>query len=236
MGEPGSSLPAERAAWGALSDEEVVRRVLQGDRPLYEVLVRRYNQRLYRVARAIVRDEAEAEDVMQQVYVQGYTHLAQFAGRAQFSTWLTKIAVYESLARARRRARDSPRARSARDRDDALGRLPSAEPDPEQQAWRAEVRVLLEAAIEAMPAIHRAVFVLREVEGLSTSETARCLDVSEEVVKTRLHRARGYLRAELLERAGLASATAFSLHLSRCDRIVAGVFARLSRETPAISH
>ena len=98
------------------------------------------------------------------------------------------------------------------------------------------MRVLLEAAIEAMPATHRAVFVLREVEGLSTSETARCLDVSEDVVKTRLHRARGYLRAELLERAGLASATAFSLHLSRCDRIVAGVFARLSRETPAISH
>ncbi len=236
MGEPESSLPAERAAWGALSDEEVVRRVLEGDRPLYEVLVRRYNQRLYRVARAIVRDDAEAEDVMQQVYVQGYTHLHQFAGRAQFSTWLTKIAVYESLARARRRARETPRARSAREGDDVLGRLPSAEPDPEQQAWRAEVRVLLEAAIEAIPATHRAVFVLREVEGLSTSETASCLDVSEDVVKTRLHRARGYLRAELLERAGLASATAFSLHLSRCDRIVAGVFARLARETPATSH
>src|SRR4249920_113457 len=100
MGDRETSLPAERAAEGALSDEEVVRRVLQGDRPLYEVLVRRYNQRLYRVARAIVRDDAEAEDVMQQVYVQGYAHLEQFAGRAQFSTWLTKIAVYESLARA----------------------------------------------------------------------------------------------------------------------------------------
>ncbi len=98
------------------------------------------------------------------------------------------------------------------------------------------MRVLLEAAIEAIPATYRAVFVLREVEGLSTAETAQCLDVSEDVVKTRLHRARGYLRAELLERAGAASATAFSLHLSRCDRIVAGVFARLSRETPLISH
>ncbi len=99
-----------------------MRRVLEGDRPLYEVLVRRYNQRLYRVARAIVRDEAEAEDVMQQVYVQGYAHLGQFAGRAQFSTWLTKIAVYESLARARRRARRSPAGDSRRRRRGRPGR------------------------------------------------------------------------------------------------------------------
>ena len=236
MGEAGTRSPEERAEWGALSDEEVVRRVLAGDRPLYEVLVRRYNQRLFRVARAIVRDDAEAEDVMQQVYVQGYAHLGQFAGRAQFSTWLTKIAVYESLARARRRAREAgSRARSAEDGGD-LDTVRSSEPDPEQQAWRAEVRVLLESAIEAIPAAYRVVFVLREVEGLSTSETAQCLDVSEDVVKTRLLRARGHLRDELLERAGLVSATAFPLHLSRCDRIVAGVFARLQGATPATTH
>jgi RNA polymerase sigma-70 factor, ECF subfamily len=237
MGQEETRSREERAAWGALSDEEVVRRVHAGDRPLYEVLVRRYNQRLYRVARAILRDDAEAEDVMQQVYVQAYAHLAQFAGRAQFSTWLTKIAVYESLARARRRARDvAPRGDRSGDDAGGVGSLPSSEPDPEQQAWRAEVRVLLESAIEAIPASYRAVFVLREIEGLSTSETAQCLDVGEDVVKTRLHRARGYLRAELLERAGLASARAFSLHLSRCDRIVAGVFARIQSQGPVTAH
>jgi RNA polymerase sigma-70 factor (ECF subfamily) len=237
MSQEGIRPPEDRAAWGALSDEEVVRRVLDGDRPLYEVLVRRYNQRLFRVARAIVRDDAEAEDVMQQVYVQGYAHLAQFAGRAQFSTWLTRIAVYESLARARRRTRDAgPRPAFANGGADVLGSLRSSEPDPEQQAWRAEVRVVLESAIEAIPAVYRAVFVLREIEGLSTSETAECLDVTEDAVKTRLHRARGYLRAELLERAGLASASAFSLHLSRCDRVVAGVFARLQSDEAATAH
>ena len=235
MRQPGTRPPDNDATSGALSDEEVVRRVLEGDRPLYEVLVRRYNQRLYRVARAIVRDDAEAEDVMQQAYVQAYAHLGQFGGRAQFSTWLTKIAVYESLARARRRARDAP-PRTKAGGEDILGSLPSAESDPEQQAWREEVRVLLEAAIEAIPATFRAVFVLREIEGLSTSETAQCLDVSEDLVKTRLHRARGYLRAELLERAGLASATAFSLHLSRCDRIVIGVFARLEAASAPSTH
>jgi RNA polymerase sigma-70 factor (ECF subfamily) len=237
MSQPGTTSPEERSAWSALSDDEVVRRVLAGDRPLYEVLVRRYNQRLFRVARAIVRDDAEAEDVMQHVYVQAFAHLDQFAGRARLSTWLTKIAVYESLARARRRARDAPpRARPSAREEGVLGRLRSSEPDPEQQAWREEVRVLLESAIEAIPATYRAVFVLREIEGLSTSEAAQCLDVSEEVVKTRLHRARGYLRDELLERAGLVSANAFSLHLSRCDRIVAAVFERLEHETPPATH
>lgn len=237
MDRPGMSSPEQRAEWGALSDEDVVGRVLAGDRGLYEVLVRRYNQRLFRVARAIVRDDAEAEDVMQQAYVQGYAHLGQFAGRAQFSTWLTKIAVYESLARARRRARETGRqVPEASGPDDALGSLRSPEPDPEQQAWRAELRVLLESAIEAIPATYRAVFVLREIEGLSTSETAQCLEVSEDVIKTRLLRARGHLRREILERAGLASASAFSLHLSRCDRIVAGVFARLQSATPALTH
>jgi RNA polymerase sigma-70 factor (ECF subfamily) len=232
MGQEGTRSPEERVAGGALSDEEVVGRVLAGDRALYEVLVRRYNQRLFRVARAIVRDDAEAEDVMQHVYVQAYAHLAQFAGRAQFSTWLTRIAVYESLARVRRRARHAEPRSASRDDEGGLGRLPSGDPDPEQQAFQAEVRVLLESAIEAIPAVYRAVFVLREVEGLSTAETALCLDVSEDVVKTRLRRARGYLRAELLDRAGLASASAFALHLSRCDRIVVRVFAGIEGSAP----
>lgn len=206
-------------------DEEVVARVLGGETRLFEVLMRRYNQRLFRVARSVLRDEAEAEDVMQQAYVEAYTHLGQFAGRARFSTWLTKIALHEALARLRRRGRqeglDDPGG------EDAMEKLVSTYPDPEQQMLSGQVRALLEAALDALPLRYRSVFVLREVEGLSTAESAECLGVRPDVVKTRLLRARTLLREELAQRAGVASASAFTLHLSRCDRVVAAVFAQV---------
>ncbi len=227
MARPVAGAVAERPDWTVLSDEEVVRRVRAGEGPLFEVLMRRYNQRLYRVARAILRDDAEAEDVMQHAYVEGYLHIGQFAGRSAFSTWLTKIAVYEALARVRRRGKELLVDPLPDGDEDAMSRLKSPRPDPEQQALQGEARALLEAAIDALPVGYRSVFVLREVEGMNTAETAECLAVSDEVVKTRLHRARALLRAELLARAGVAASTAFSFHLSRCDRVVAAVFARL---------
>jgi RNA polymerase sigma-70 factor (ECF subfamily) len=210
----------------ALPDDEVVRRVRRGETSLFEILMRRYNQRLYRVARAVLRDEAEAEDVMQHAYVAAYTHLDQYAGRAQFSTWLTRIAFYEALARARRRGREVVGGHWSEAGADPIGLLRSVDPDPEQQALDGEMRTLLESAVEALPATYRSVFVLREVEGLSTIETAECLQVSVDVVKTRLHRARGLLREELLERVGPASA-AYPFACPRCDRVVNAVFARL---------
>ena len=211
-------------AWEALPDEEVVRRVLEGEGALFELLMRRYNQRLYRVARAIVRDEAEAEDVMQQAYVSAYTHLAQFERRARFSTWLTRIAVHEALARRRRRQRITEMdAMPETDGDVWMAKGP----DPEQQALTGELRRALEASVDALPESHRSVFVLRDVEGLSTAETAECLGLSEDNVKTRLSRSRAMLRRELLERAGGATADVFSFHLSRCDRVVAAVLERL---------
>jgi RNA polymerase sigma-70 factor, ECF subfamily len=226
----------ERPDWRALSDEEVVRRVQAGDAPLFEVLMRRYNPRLYRVARAILRDDAEAEDVMQHAYVEGYLHIGQFAGRSSFSTWLTKIAVYEALARIRRRGKERLSDPFPDSAEDTMSTLKSPQPDPEQQALQGEVRVLLEAAIDALPVAYRSVFVLREVEGMGTADTAACLDVSGEVVKTRLHRARAMLRQDLLERAGVAASTAFSFHLSRCDRVVAAVFEQLKVVQPAKTH
>jgi RNA polymerase sigma-70 factor, ECF subfamily len=217
-------------AWEALPDEEVVRRVLEGEGALFELLMRRYNQRLYRVARAIVRDEAEAEDVMQQAYVSAYTHLAQFERRARFSTWLTRIAVHEALARRRRRERITEM--------DAMpetgGELwTSKGPDPEQQALTGELRRALEASVDALPESHRSVFVLRDVEGLSTAETAECLGLSEDNVKTRPSRSRAMLRRELLARAGGATPDVFSFHLSRCDRVVAAVLERLGLRAAA---
>jgi RNA polymerase sigma-70 factor (ECF subfamily) len=218
------------------SDEEVVARVLAGDTRLFEVIMRRHNQRLYRVARAILRDEAEAEDVMQQAYVEAYVHLAQFAGRSLFSTWLTKIAVYEALRRARRRGRDA-RVRAGEGlEEDAVNKLEARGPSPEEQAHARQVRGLLESAIDALPRIYRSVFVLREIEGLSTAETASCLRLRQDAVKTRLSRARAMLRDELLERAGAASPSVFSFHLSRCDRVVAGVLQAIELAPPPTIH
>jgi RNA polymerase sigma-70 factor, ECF subfamily len=218
---------------GTLSDEEVVRRVCAGEHALFEILMRRYNQRIYRVARSIVKDEAEAEDVMQQAYVNAYTHLDQFADRARFSTWLTRIAVYEALARLRRRRR--VREVDLSSETEGTGAvLASKQPSPEQQALTGELRVVLEGAVDALPRTSRAAFVLREIEGLSTAEAAECLGVSEDVVKTRLHRARVLLRKQLFERAGLAHHDAFTFHATRCGRVVTAVFARLKLRSPPL--
>ncbi len=211
----------------APDDEEIVRRVVAGETALFEALMRRYNQRLYRVARSILRDESEAEDVMQQAYVNAYSHLAQFAGRAKFSTWLTRIAVHEALARARRRAR-SKGIDSMSDEDDDPSAMPRDErPDPEKQAQVTELRRLLESAIDGLPAPYRSVFILREAEGLATTEVAECLDISEETVRTRLHRARALLRRRIYESTGATSSSAFAFHLSRCDRVVTRVIVQL---------
>jgi RNA polymerase sigma-70 factor (ECF subfamily) len=170
--------------------------VRDGETALFEILMRRYNQRLYRVARAILKDDGEAEDVMQQAYVNAYVHLHQFAERASFSTWLTKIAVYEALARSGRRGAVE-RLTVFESGEDTMTSIPAPAPDPEHQAFASELRSLLESAVDSLPEHHRVVFTLRQVEGLSTAETAECLGISEESVKTRLHRARAQIRNDL---------------------------------------
>jgi RNA polymerase sigma-70 factor (ECF subfamily) len=178
------------------------------------------------VARAIVRDEAEAEDVMQQAYVNAYAHLRQFDGRAQFSTWLTRITVNEAIARRRRRAlyQSIDATDTALAETVALMRPGST---PEKEAFSREISALVESAIDELPDGCREVFMLRQVEGLSTAETASSLEVSEDVVKTRLSRARAMLRRDLAERAGLAAPHSFTFARPRCDRIVAAVLARI---------
>jgi RNA polymerase sigma-70 factor (ECF subfamily) len=218
---------AGNAAVSSLTDEEIVGRVLGGEAALFEIVMRRHNQRLYRVARGILRDDGEAEDVIQQAYVNAYFHLDQFGERARFSTWLTRIAVNEALARARRRAAHLTLTGSPEMDESSMDHLASTLPNPEHQAFAGELGQLLESAIGALPESYRIVFVLREVEGLSTAETAECVDIGEDTVKTRLHRARGLLRDELYARAGVAARDAFQFHASRCDRVVAGVFERI---------
>jgi RNA polymerase sigma-70 factor (ECF subfamily) len=207
--------------WDTLTDEEVVGRVLTGQTALFEILMRRYNERMYRVARAIVRDDNEAEDVMQQAYVNAYAHLRQFAGKARFSTWLTKIAVNESLARVRRRGKYEPYDDQSSNVEPLMAE--QAPDSPERQAVSGELRAVLEWAIDRLPDGAREVFVLREVEGLSTAEVAASMGVSDDVVKTRLSRAKAALRRSVMERTGATAPDAFRFYRPRCDRVVARV-------------
>jgi RNA polymerase sigma-70 factor, ECF subfamily len=224
----GSIAVLQQAKVEGWTDEQVVEQVLAGETALFEILMRRHNQRLYRTARAILRDDAEAEDVMQDAYVRAFQHLDQFAGRAKFSTWLTRIAVNEALARSHRRSRFE----AIEDHDsygDSMPSLQSSTPDPEQRASASELNRLLESAILTLPESYRTVLVLRDVEEMNTAETAVCLQLTEENVKVRLHRARALLRRELYSRAGATSTQAFQFHAVRCDRVVKAVFERIAK-------
>jgi len=215
----------------ALSDEAVVERVLAGDTALYEVVMRRYNTRLYRVARSILKNDGEAEDVMQDAYVRAFQHLGQFAGRAKFSTWLTRIAVHEALARVHKARRFEDWDDMNENQQNEIGATPLRS-NPESETAAVEMSKILEQAIESLPEVYRAVVMMRDVEDMTTAETAECLSLSEENVKIRLHRAHGMLRKELYANARISAADAFPFHAPRCDRVVANVFARLAALEP----
>ena len=221
-----------------LTDAEVVDRVRSGDTALFEILMRRHNQRVYRVARAVVKDEAEAEDVMQQAYINAFTHLHQFEERSQFSTWLIRIALNEAFAR-RRKTQQAEMTTTRRgvevdgDRGELMDTLTSPEADPERLAYAQELHRVLEAAVDTLPQASRTVFILRDIEGLSTSETGQGLGLSDEAVKTRLHRARAMIRRAVTLRIGEVTAGAFQFYAPRCDRVVSAVLARILDADPA---
>jgi RNA polymerase sigma-70 factor (ECF subfamily) len=219
----------------ALSDELVVQRVLAGDTAMFEILMRRYNQRLYRVARSVLKDDDEAEDVMQDAYFRAYEHLRQFEGRATFSTWLTRIALHEALARKKRRGRYDELDAIEESKGDSNMIFESGKPDPEEDMAQSELRGLLENAIEGLPETFRTVVVLREIEEMSVAETAATLGLSEALVKTRLHRAHAMLRRELHARARGSLTDLYAFHAVRCDRVVKAVFERIERQASARS-
>jgi RNA polymerase sigma-70 factor (ECF subfamily) len=192
---------------------------------------------VYRTARAIVKDERDVEDVMQQAYVNAFTHLHQFEERSQFSTWLTRIVLNEAFGRRRKLASDfaaSAPDDSVQDPGAFMERVTSPQPDPERQAYAGELRRVLEEAVDALPESYRTVFMLRDIEGLTTSETGEGLGLGEEAVKTRLHRARAMIRRAVSARIGVGAPAAFQFEAPRCDRVVAAVFARILRPSGEI--
>jgi len=218
--DTGAVLPADTSP--DPSDDDVLARVRGGDIDSFEIVMRRYNQRVYRTVRAILRDEDEALDVMQEAYVNAFAHLAEFSGRARFSTWLTRIAVHEAFARLRKRKR----VESLDDTESEELLMASPVLGPENRASDGELRTLLEEAVDGLPEAFRTTFVLRSVEQLSVAETAEVLGIPEETVKTRLHRARERLQSSLSNRVGDTRPSLFGFHRPRCDRVVVNVLSR----------
>lgn len=201
------------------TDEALVARCRTHDDAAVRALISRYNRRLYRIARSIVRDDSEAEDVVQAAYVRAFTELHRFRGDAAFGTWLTRIAVNEALGRLRRRRPIAPMVDTAAG-DDA---------NPERAMAQQELHALLERSIDRLPSTFRTVFVARMVEGLSVEETAVLFDLRPETVKTRVHRARARLKADLTRHLGPLVTGAFAFDGARCSRMTEQVMADLRR-------
>ncbi|MCB9592850.1 MAG: RNA polymerase sigma factor [Sandaracinaceae bacterium] len=208
------------------TDARVIEQVLKGDKERFEVLMRRYNQRLFRVARSILREDAEAEDAVQQSYLAAYMSLGQLSDPERFGGWMTRITVREALRRRGRR----PGLFLV---DGMLDQAPElAPPGPEERIAGLQLRAALESAIDSLPEAYRTVVVMRDVQELSTRETAEALAVSEESVRVRLHRARRALQAAVEERTDVALGEVFGFAGERCDRIAARVLAAIRDMTP----
>jgi RNA polymerase sigma-70 factor (ECF subfamily) len=214
-----------------IDDAALARRVSERDPGSFELLMRRHNRRLYRVARAMLRDGAEAEDALQDTYLAAYQAMDGYRGQASLATWLSRVLVNQCLARLRRQARRDnivPMVAMADAGEQEAHAMPSRESEtPDSALVRAELRAVLERKLDALPEAFRTVFVLRCVEELSVEQTSQVLDVPEATVRTRLFRARAMLRESLAQEIDLAERDVFTFGGEHCDRVVAAVLARL---------
>ena len=227
------TLQPGRAADAPETDTALVARARHRDEAAIRELVRRNNPRLFRTARSVLRDDAEAEEVVQETYLRAFTTLDRFRGEAAFATWLTRIALNEAYGRLRRRraqvglAALETRAGMGGGGIVIFPTTPREAPTPEAEAGRAEVRQVLEAAVDRLPEPYRPVFVLRDIQGLGTAETATALGIPEATVRTRLHRARRLLRDEIARALTPRFADLFPFGGRHCarmgDRVIAGL-------------
>ena len=206
-------------------DSELLERARQGDASAFDMLIRRHDKHLYRIARSVLPDDAEAEDAVQEAFIRAFTGLRNFRGSASLRTWLTRIVLNEAIRRRGRRpsmvelgALHAAQERTRRPAHSAA--LRAREQDPERAAAQGQIRKMLEKAIDSLPAAFRIVFVMRDVEEFSTAETATLLGLQEETVKTRLHRARRMLRESLGEQLAAALKDVFPFERPRCDALV----------------
>ena len=215
--------PEEITGQSSVSDEELIVSILRGEKNLYAVIVRKYNQRLYRVGLAILNDDREVEDAMQAVYVNAYTSLKNFVFKASFSTWLTRIMINECFLRLKKRTRTSIMIDGYLENQTQLQMENPA--TPFTSTTNSELRAILDQAIRQLPEMYRTVFVLREIENLSVSETQECLSLTESNVKVRLNRAKAMLRELLKEYYNKEDILHF--HRSRCSRMVEQVMKQI---------
>ena len=210
-------------------DVELARRALARDAEAFRAIMRRHNQKLYRLARSIIRNDSDAEDIVQETYMTAFAHLASFRGEASLATWLSRIAINEALGRLRKKKRAAAVMSEAPAGDAQIIPFPlnSGSDDPERTMAQRQILALVEQATDALPDIYRTVFVARVIEGLSMEETADLLHIKPETVKTRLHRARALVRQKLDEQIGPILLDAFPFAGRRCDRLTEAVMKRL---------
>jgi RNA polymerase sigma-70 factor (ECF subfamily) len=220
------------SSFAADDERETVHRILAGDRSAFELLMRRHNRRLYRLARATLRDAAQAEDALQAAYLSAYRSIARFRGDATLLTWLSRLVLNECYGRLRREARRQnviPMV-DANTHVDIDAMIAQDSDSPEKAAARAELRTLLERKLDELPEAFRVVFVLRSVEEMSVEETAQCLAIPEATVRSRHFRAKSLLRESLAHEIDLAERDVFEFGGAHCDRVVANVVNRLADE------
>jgi RNA polymerase sigma-70 factor (ECF subfamily) len=227
---PSAASPA-RDTIEQLSDAELVARVRAGDTALFELIMRRYNRRLFRIARGVLGEDVEAEDAVQDAYIGAYRKLHQFRGPDGFATWLCRIAMNEALMRQRGRRRVQPVAPAALEEhmDSRITADDRSAIDPEAVLHAQQMRGLLERLIDVLPEPYRVAFVMREVEQMSVADTAACLGIEEATVKTRVHRARRLLQKDATGELSAALAGVYAFDGARCDRLVERVFAAIAQ-------
>ena len=222
----------KKDALARLDDAELVRHALNRDAEAFRIIMQRHNQRLYRVARSVLRNSVEAEDAVQEAYAAAFSHLASYRGESPLAAWLSRIVMNEALGRLRRKPGPADFAPLEAVREAEIIPFPSSAPqdDPERTMAQRQILQLVETATDALPEVYRVVFMIRVIEGMSVEETAHLLGIKPETVKTRLHRARQLVRNQLNKQIGPVLMDAFPFAGRRCERLTTGVLKRLGLE------
>jgi RNA polymerase sigma-70 factor (ECF subfamily) len=217
----------ETLATGTITDNEIIARVLKGEKDLYALLVRRYNQRLYRIGLSIINDDDEVEDAMQTAYINAYENLEKFEFKASFSTWLTRILINECLLRIKKKKRSLLVQEGIK--TEVYQQLTTDTETPMKKVLNSELKKILQEAILELPEKYRTVFIMREMENMNVVETQECLNISEVNVKVRLNRAKALLRNSIT--AHYKKEELLHFHLTRCDKMVEKVMRGIEKLT-----